>query len=130
MFFENLEVHRDSKSQWRNSLGSVEFHSLTLSHTFTLSRAWNMTFVLPSWLASLQALALVVSPRLKLWQCGCIQKTNFWSKTIMWFYDYQLNETSISRNHNNIWFTCKSHLVKQSIRTMRIMNNIGFLDRS
>jgi hypothetical protein len=32
--FENLKVHEDSNSQSGSSLGSVEVHFLTLSHTF------------------------------------------------------------------------------------------------
>jgi hypothetical protein len=36
------------------------------SHSFTLSGAWDVTPGLPSWPATLQALALVVSPRLGL----------------------------------------------------------------
>jgi hypothetical protein len=47
---------RESNSQSGSSFGSVRVHSLTLSFTPTL----------PSWLATLQALALVVSPRLQL----------------------------------------------------------------
>jgi hypothetical protein len=35
-------------------------------HSPTLPRAWDVTPGIPSWLAPLQALALVVSPRLKL----------------------------------------------------------------
>jgi hypothetical protein len=38
------------------------------SHSLALLGAWNMTLGLPSWPAPLQALALVVSPRLGLWQ--------------------------------------------------------------
>ncbi len=38
------------------------------SHSFSLPRAWNVTPGLPSWLALLQALALVTNPKLKLWQ--------------------------------------------------------------
>jgi hypothetical protein len=37
------------------------------SHFPTLSRTWNVTPGLPSWLAPSQAFALVVSPRLGLW---------------------------------------------------------------
>jgi hypothetical protein len=38
------------------------------SHSPTFPGAWNVTPRLPSWHAPLQALALVVSPRLGLWQ--------------------------------------------------------------
>ncbi len=41
------------------------------SHSFALPGAWNVTPELPSWLTLLQALALVVSPRLRLRQ-NCI----------------------------------------------------------
>jgi hypothetical protein len=37
------------------------------SHSFALLGAWNVTPGLPSWLALLQAFALVASPRLGLW---------------------------------------------------------------
>jgi hypothetical protein len=33
LFFEDLRVHLNSNSQSESSLGSVEVHSLTLSHT-------------------------------------------------------------------------------------------------
>jgi hypothetical protein len=42
------------------------------SHFPTLPGTWNVIFKLHSWLAPLQALALVVSPKLGLWQ------TRFW----------------------------------------------------
>jgi hypothetical protein len=57
---EHSRVHRDSNSQGGSSFRSVRVHSLTLS--FILG--------LPSWLATLQAFALVVSPRLRLWHQG------------------------------------------------------------
>ncbi len=38
------------------------------SHSFAFPKAWNVTPRLPSWLATLQALALVASPRLGLQQ--------------------------------------------------------------
>jgi hypothetical protein len=38
------------------------------SHSFAFPGARDVTHGLPSWLATLQALALVVSPRLQLWQ--------------------------------------------------------------
>jgi hypothetical protein len=54
--------HRDSNSQSGSSFGSVRVPS----HFPTLLGAC-MTLRLPSWPAILQALALVVSPRLGLW---------------------------------------------------------------
>jgi hypothetical protein len=53
----------DSNSQHGSSLGSVRVHSLTL---FALSGACEVIPRSPSWLATLQPLALVVSPRLGL----------------------------------------------------------------
>jgi hypothetical protein len=47
---------RDSNSQNGSSLGSVSLHPHTLSHS--------------SWPTPLQAFALVMSPRLRLWQNG------------------------------------------------------------
>jgi hypothetical protein len=41
------------------------------SHSPTFPGAWNVTPGLPSWRTPLQALALVVSPRLRLWQPLC-----------------------------------------------------------
>jgi hypothetical protein len=41
------------------------------SHSFALPGAWNVTPRLPSWPALLQALALVASPKLRLWQYCC-----------------------------------------------------------
>jgi hypothetical protein len=38
------------------------------SHSFALPGTWNVTLGLPSWFATLQALALVASPRLQLRQ--------------------------------------------------------------
>jgi hypothetical protein len=51
----------DSNSYNGSSLGNVKVHSLTL---FALSKACDVTPGLPSWHKTLQALALVVSPRL------------------------------------------------------------------
>jgi len=53
---KDSRVHQHSNSQSESSLGSVKVHSLTLS--FILG--------LPSWPATLQALALVMSLRLRL----------------------------------------------------------------
>jgi hypothetical protein len=39
------------------------------SHSPTLPGAWDVTPRLPSWPATLQAFALVASPRLRLWHC-------------------------------------------------------------
>jgi hypothetical protein len=53
----------DSNSQHLNSLGSVRVHSFTL---FALTRTCDVTPGSSSWLATLQPLALVTSPRLGL----------------------------------------------------------------
>jgi hypothetical protein len=55
----------DSNTQHGSSLGSVRVHSLTL---FALLGACDVTPRFPSWLATLQTLALVASPRLGLRQ--------------------------------------------------------------
>ncbi len=59
------------------------------SHLSTFSKAWNVTFELYFLCTSLQALALVVSPKLRLWhflvlpkkpstkQCACSSFSNF-----------------------------------------------------
>jgi hypothetical protein len=57
----------DSNSQHGSSLGSVRVHSLTL---FALPEACEVTPESFSWPATLQPLALVVNPRLRLWQKG------------------------------------------------------------
>jgi hypothetical protein len=44
------------------------------SHSSTLSWAWNVIPRLHSWPTPLQALALVTSPRLRLWHWGCYIK--------------------------------------------------------
>jgi hypothetical protein len=41
------------------------------SHSLALPRACNVPPKVPSWLTTLQALALVASPRLGLWQWSC-----------------------------------------------------------
>ncbi len=55
----------DSNSQYGSSLGSVRVHSLTL---FAFLGTCDVTLGSPSWPATLQPLALVASPRLRLWQ--------------------------------------------------------------
>jgi hypothetical protein len=55
----------DSNSHNGNSLESVRVHFLTL---FALLGACDVTFKFPSWPATLQTLALVLSPRLGLQQ--------------------------------------------------------------
>ncbi len=57
------ESNWDSNSHNGGSLGNVRVHSFTL---YALSGACDVTPKLPSWPATLQALALVVSPRLRL----------------------------------------------------------------
>jgi hypothetical protein len=58
------------------------------SHSFTLLGAWNVTPEFPSWPAPLQALILVVSPRLGLWQIPSImpQAKAQSSSTNIWYY--------------------------------------------
>jgi hypothetical protein len=59
------QVHRDSNSQ--SGMGThLGVWGFIPSHSPTLPRAWNVTPGLQSWLAPLQALAMVVSPRLGL----------------------------------------------------------------
>ncbi len=53
----------DSNSHNGSSLGSVRVHSLTL---FALPGACDVTLESPSWPTTLQPLALVASPRLRL----------------------------------------------------------------
>jgi hypothetical protein len=54
----------DSNSQHGSSLGSVKVHSLTL---FALLGTCEVTLGCPYWPTTLQPLALVASPRLRLW---------------------------------------------------------------
>jgi hypothetical protein len=61
--FEDLGVHREFNSQNGSSFGSVRVHSLTLSYTFG---SMDVTPRFLSWLAPLQAFALVANPRLGL----------------------------------------------------------------
>ncbi len=50
------------------------------SHSFTLPRAWDVTLGLPSWLATLQAFALVVNLRLGLRHSCCDLGLRSWLK--------------------------------------------------
>jgi hypothetical protein len=62
--WESQNSHNwDSNSQHRSSLRSVKVHALTL---FALSGTCDVIPESPSWPATLQPLALVASPRLKL----------------------------------------------------------------
>jgi hypothetical protein len=63
--FEGSGVHWDSNSQSGSSLGSVGVHALTLSYT---PRSMNCGSRVHIWPVPLQALALVLNPRLGLWQ--------------------------------------------------------------
>jgi hypothetical protein len=56
----------DSNSYNGSSLGSVKVHSLTLFALFALLGACDMTPRPPPWPATLQAFALVTSPKLGL----------------------------------------------------------------
>jgi hypothetical protein len=63
----------DSNSHNGSSLGTVRVHSLTL---FALLGAYDVTLRSPSWPATLQPLALVANPRLRLqhyifFECFC-----------------------------------------------------------
>jgi len=53
LLFENLEVHLDSNSQSRSSLGNVRVHSFTLSYTTKSMRCDSQAFLLAHNLASL-----------------------------------------------------------------------------
>jgi hypothetical protein len=44
------------------------------SHSLTFLKVWDVIIKLPSWLAPLQALALVASPRLKLRHIRTLEK--------------------------------------------------------
>jgi hypothetical protein len=60
---EDSEIHWDFTSQNGSSFRSVRVHSLTF---FCIPGSKRCDFELPSWPATLQALALVMSPRLGL----------------------------------------------------------------
>jgi hypothetical protein len=62
-FSENSGVRGDSNSQSGNSLGSVGVHSLTL---FCNPMSMKCDSQAHSWSTPMQALALVVNPRLRL----------------------------------------------------------------
>jgi hypothetical protein len=75
----------DSNSQHGNSLGSVRVHTLTL---FTFSGACDVTLGFLSWLSTLEPLALVVSPRLRLRQ-------KLWSKMPIILDSYNIFDTPL-----------------------------------
>jgi hypothetical protein len=54
------------------------------SHSLALPRAWNVTPGLPSWPTPSQALALVVNPRLGLWQFVGINKEERFERKVKW----------------------------------------------
>ncbi len=61
--FENSRIHWDYNSQNGSSFGSVKVHSLTFLWT---PKSMRCDPGLPSWPTTLQAIALVASPRLRL----------------------------------------------------------------
>jgi hypothetical protein len=65
------ESQMDSNSQHGSSLGSVRVRTLTL---FALLGACEVTHESPFWPATLQPLALVASPRLRLRQIMSLNK--------------------------------------------------------
>ncbi len=65
---EDSEVHQNSDSRSGSSFGSVGVHSLILSYNLGSMKCDSHVH---SWPASWQAFALVVSPRLRLWQMPC-----------------------------------------------------------
>jgi hypothetical protein len=67
-FSKNSGVHLDSNSQSGGPLGNVEIHSFTLSY---IPRNMRCDSRVPSWLTPLQALALIVTPMLRLWHAQC-----------------------------------------------------------
>jgi hypothetical protein len=80
--FENLGVHGDSNSQSGSSLESVGVHSLTLFCTFGNMKGDSWVHF---WLTPLQALTLVVSPRLGLrhaWDNNVITNLNYISNSL------------------------------------------------
>jgi hypothetical protein len=68
------------------------------SHSLALPRACGMIPELPSWLVTLQPLALVVSPRLGLWQHGWRELPQCW----WWFPTFILSmfKKSMITTHN------------------------------
>ncbi len=84
---ENLGIHRDFNFQNGNSLGSVRVHSLTLSY---IPRSMRRDSQASSWPTTLQAIALVASPKLGLRQNGI---------------GYKLVFHSYSKCASNTWYT-------------------------
>jgi hypothetical protein len=60
----------------------------TPSHSFALPWAWDVTPGLPSWLAPLQALALVANTRLGLWQEGSYGMMHVIAREYMFSYKH------------------------------------------
>jgi hypothetical protein len=58
------------------------------SHFPTFLRAWGVISRLPSWLATLQALALVTNPRLRLQQLGCVWLSSLSTLPCSSFYSW------------------------------------------
>jgi hypothetical protein len=76
--FENLGIHWDSNFQSGSSLGSVRVHSLTLSFTLGLL----------SCLATLQALALVMNPKLGLRHFPTCSSMGYLKPIVLEFYHF------------------------------------------
>ncbi len=72
----------DSNSEHGSLLVSVKVHSLTF---FALRGACDVTARSSSWPATLQPLALVASPRLRLWQYQCMKYMNYEWMNFAWF---------------------------------------------
>jgi hypothetical protein len=72
------------------------------SHFPTLLRAWNVTPKLHSWLAPLQALALVMSPRLGLQQLTCLLIVTRSSCNYFVSYHYVVTSICLSCWHNKL----------------------------
>ncbi len=90
----------DSNSHNGSSLVSVRVHSLTL---FALSLACDVILKPPSWLATLQPLALVMSPRLKLQHD--ITRFKQTLNKIIWTYEWsKINWMKRQRNITNEYY--------------------------
>jgi len=68
-------------------------------HSPTLPGTWDVTFGLPSWLAPLQALALVANPRLGLQQPFCTKSACFMylqTTLVIWFPLLDLGDSTLN----------------------------------
>ncbi len=107
----------------------------TPSHFFTLPRAWDVTPGLPFWLATLQALALVVNPRLGLQQGFCAIANSFfhvsnpntqclvirWNHLSLWsFWHSHVPTKLICACHKFVW-QCALNSIKSKCDFSKIM---------